>query len=329
MIVVMRSGASQAQVDAVLARIAADRQPVHVFQGEERVVIAILGESPSEELREALESMAGVEEVGRTTRPYKLASREVHPGATVVRVGSVDVGERFALGAGAARLHPTADLVGLANAAHGAGADLFWLGRPPGADLGVVLPLVADLRRQTRLPLLVEIWGPEEIDPLGLHCDGFIVGPDHLHSYPLQKAAARSRVPFVLCRGASTSIEEWLLVAERLLQGGNFQVVLCEQGIRTFETAARSTLDFGAIAVVKRLSHLPIVANPSLATGRHELVPALAMGLAGAGADGVLVDLHPGPDEEPSAGPQALGLAEFRALAQRLLRLTGALQRVS
>lgn len=328
MIVVMRSGAPQAQVEAVLARIAADRQPFHVFQGEERVVIAILGDSPSEALREALESLPGVEEVGRTTRPYKLASREVRPANTVVRVGSAAFGERFVLGAGAARLHPSTELVALANAAHGAGADLFWLGRPPGADLGLILPLLADLRRQTRLPLLVEIWGPEEIDPLGLHCDGFVVGPEHLHSYPLQKAAARVQSPVVLCRGASTSIEEWLLVAERLLQGGNFQVVLCEQGIRTYETSARATLDFSAIAIVKRLSHLPVIANPSLATGRHELVPPLALGLAGAGADGILVDLHPASDQEPPAGPQALGLSEFRALTQRLARLTSALQRV-
>ena len=328
MIVVMRSGAPQAQVDAVLRRIAADRQPVHVFQGEERVVIAILGESPGEDLREALSALPGVEEVDRTTRPYKLASREVRPADTVVRVGSAAFGERFVLGAGAARLYPSTDLVAMANAAQGAGADLFWLTRPAGADLGVVLPLVADLRRQSRLPILVEIWGPEEIDPLGIYCDGFIVGPDHLHSYPLTRAISRIQSPVVLCRGASTSIEEWLLVAERLLQGGNFEVILCEQGIRTFETAARSTLDFSAISVVKRLSHLPIIANPSLATGRHEIVLPLALGVAGAGADGVFVDLHPGPDEESSAGPQALGLAEFRTLAQRLGRLASALAQI-
>lgn len=325
MIVVMRSGAPREQVEAVLRRIEADRQPVHVFHGEERVVIAILGEAPSEELRESLESMPGVEEVDRTTRPYRLASREVRPMSSRVRLGSLTVGDGCFVGAGAARLYPTGELAGLANAAAGAGAELFWLARPHGAELGLVLPLLAELRRQCRLPLLVEAWGPDELDPLVLYSDGLIVGPDHLHSYPLLRAASRARCPVVLCRGASTSIEEWLIVADRVLQGGNFEVILCEQGIRTYETAVRSTLDFGALAVVKRLSHLPIIANPSLATGRREVVPALALGAVGAGADGVLVEVHPGGDDEGSAGPQPLGLAEFRRLANRLGRLSAAL----
>ena len=167
MIIVMRSGAEQAQVEAVLRRIEADGQPVHVFHGEERVVIAILGEAPSEELGEALVSLPGVEEVGRTTRPYKLASREVHPTSSRVKIGSATLGERFVLGAGAARLYQASELVELAGAAQAAGADLFWLGRPEGAELALVLPLLAELRRQTRLPLLVEVWGPDEIDPWG------------------------------------------------------------------------------------------------------------------------------------------------------------------
>ena len=329
MIVAMRSGAERAQIETVLRRIEADGQPVHVFHGEERVVIAILGEAPSEELREALEVLPGVEQVGRTTRPYKLASREVRPIGTIVGLGATSLGRGFALGAGAARLHQAAELVELANEVEGAGADFFWLGRPEGAELGVVLPIVAELRRQNQLPLLVEVWGPEEIDPLGTYCDGLLVGPHHLQSYPLIKAASRLRRPVVLCRGPATSIEEWLLVAEQLLKGGNFQVVLCEQGIRTFEATVRSTLDFSAVAVIKRLSHLPIIANPSLAAGRRELVPALALGAAGVGADGVLVDVHLGPSDEPTAGPQSLDMADFRQLAQRLESLTDAMAKLS
>ena len=328
MIVVMRSGADQAQVGAVLRRIEADGQPVHVFRGEERVVIAILGEAPSEELGEALVSLPGVEEVGRTTRPYKLASREVHPASSRVKIGSATLGERFVLGAGVARLYQASELVELAGAAQAAGATLFWLARPEGAELALVLPLVAELRRQTGLPLLAEVWGPDEIDPLGTYCDGLLVGPHHLQSYPLIKAAARLRRPVVLCRGPATSIEEWLLVAEQLLKGGNFDVALCEQGIRTFEVAVRATLDFSAAAVIKRLSHLPVIANPSLAAGRREDVPALALGAAGAGADGVLIDVHLGPTDEPTAGPQSLAMADFGHLAERLGALTRAMARL-
>jgi 3-deoxy-7-phosphoheptulonate synthase len=325
MIVVMRRGAEPQQVDTVLRRIAEDKQPVHVFHGEERVVIAILGEAPTEELREALEILPGVEDVGRTKRPYKLASREVRPAGSQVKIGSLVVGSDFVMGAGAARLHDAEELAELAQGAEDAGANLFWVGRPQGADLAVILPLVAHLRRRTKLPLLVDIWGPEEFDPLGTYCEGLIIGPQHLHSYPLIKAASRQQRPVVLSRGPATSIEEWLLVAEQILQGGNFGVVLCEQGIRTFETAVRSTLDFGALAVVKRLSHLPIVANPSLAAGRREPVSALALGSAGAGADGVLIDVHLGATDESSAGPQSLALAEFRTLAERLADLSRAM----
>src|SRR5712691_5135740 len=159
----MRRGAEVAQIDAVQRRIAADGQPVHVFHGEERVVIAILGD--------ALATLPGVEEVGRTTRPYKLASREVHPTDTRVRFGAATFGGNFTLGAGSTHLHEPEALVDLANEAERAGADLFWLGRPEGAELAQVLPLLADLRRKTNLPLLVEVWGPDEIDPLGTHCD--------------------------------------------------------------------------------------------------------------------------------------------------------------
>lgn len=325
MIVVLRRGASDAELDAVLARIAADDQPLHVFHGEERVVIAILGEAPSEELREALEILPGVEEVGRTARPYRLASREVRPAGSRVKIGSATVGDRPVLGAGAARLHQTAELLDLAARAEAAGTQLFWLGRPESAELEVVAPQLAELRRATRLPLLIEVWGPEEIGPLAAHCDGLIVGPRLVHSHPLIKAISGLQLPVVLCRGPATSIEEWLMVAEQLLTGGNFQVVLCEQGIRTFESAVRSTLDFGALAVVKRLSHLPIVANPSLAAGRREVVAALALGAIGAGADGVLIDIHLGPADEPTAGPQSLALEDFRHLAERLAALEQAM----
>jgi 3-deoxy-7-phosphoheptulonate synthase len=329
MIVVMRRGAEQSHIEAVLRRIEVDTQPVHVFHGEERVVIAILGEAPSDELGEALEVLPGVEEVGRTTRPHRLASREVKPVSSQVRIGSATLGGDFVLAAGVARLRPAAELVELAREAECAGASLLWLGRPQGAELALVLPVVAELRSKAQLPLLVEVWGPDEIDPLGAYCDGLLVGPQHLESYPLIKAASRMRRPVVLSRGPATDVEEWLLVAEQLLKGGNFEVVLCEQGIRTFEAAVHSTLDFSALAVIKRLSHLPIVANPSLAAGRREVVPALALGAAAAGADGVLVDIHLGAADEPTAGPQSLPLEHFRELAERLAALTQAMDRLS
>jgi 3-deoxy-7-phosphoheptulonate synthase len=325
-IVVMRAGAPRAQIETVLQRIEAERQPVHLFQGAERVVIAVLGEAPPETLREALETLPGVEEVGRTTRPYKLASREVHPEATEVRLGGLALGRDFVLGAGLARLADGPSLVELAERSARAGADLFWLLRPRGADLAQILPRLAELRRQTGLPLLVEVWGPDEIDPLSTYSDGLIVGPQHLNSYPLIRAASRAELPIVLCRGAATSVEEWLLVAEQVLQGGNFRLALCEQGIRTFEPSVHATLDFSSIAIVKRLSHLPILANPSLATGRREDVAALALGLAAAGADGLLVDVHLDQRDEATAGQQAISAADFAQLAEQLSSLSRALR---
>jgi 3-deoxy-7-phosphoheptulonate synthase len=328
MIVVMRHGAPREQVEAVTRRIAADGLGVHVFEGEERVVIAVLGDPADDSLREAVEILPGVQEVSRTTRPYRLASREVHQDNSRVRVGSAVIGEGLVLGAGATRLHHPDELVRLAEGAAEAGASLFWFGRPVGADLARVLPLVASLRERTALPLLVEIWGPDEIDPLMTYCDALLVGAQHLHSYPLVRALSRVHHPVVLARGPASTIEEWLLVADQLLQGGNFNVVLCEQGIRTYETAVRSTLDFSALAIVKRTSHLPVIANPSLASGRRELVRSLALGAVGAGADGVLIDVHHGSGDEELAGPQALALGEFRALAEQIGRLGAALEAV-
>jgi 3-deoxy-7-phosphoheptulonate synthase len=329
MIVVMRRGAPRPQVDEVLRRLGSASLPYHVFEGEERVVIAVLGELAGDELGEVIEILPGVEEVGRTTRPYRLASREVHQMSSEIPVGSVRVGRDFVLAAGAARIHQADELVELAVGAGQAGAQLFWLGRPEGADLAVILPLLAHLRRRTDLPLLVDVWGPEEFDPLGTYCNGFVVGPQHLHSYPLIRGAARQQLPVLLTRGQATSVEEWLLVAEQLLKGGNFNVILCEQGIRTFETASRSTMDFAALAIVRRLSHLPVVANPSLAAGRHELVPSLALGAAGAGAHGVLIDVHLGQPDESTSGPQSLSLSDFARLARRLTTLATALAQAS
>ena len=328
MIIVMRHGAPRDQIEAVTRRISADGLGLHVFEGEERVVIAVLGDPTDEGLREALEILPGVQDVSPTTRPYRLASREAHPESSRVQVGAVSFGEELVLAAGAARLHPAEELVQLAAGARDAGATLFWLGRPVGADLAHVLPLVAALRERSQLPLLVEVWGPDEIDPLMTYADGLMVGAQHLHSYPLIRALSRVRHPVVLARGPASSIEEWLLVADQLLQGGNFNVVLCEQGIRTYETAVRSTLDFSAVAIVKRVSHLPIVANPSLASGQRELVAALALGAVGAGADGVLIDVHLGRGDEELAGAQALALGQFEALAKQIARLGDALRAI-
>jgi 3-deoxy-7-phosphoheptulonate synthase len=324
MIVAMRRGAPQASIDAVLERISAAELPVHVFTGAERVVIAVLVDPPTDELAEALALMPAVEEVGRTRRPYRLASRDVRPEGSVVRVGSVSFGRDFVLGAGAARLHEPEQLVEIARRSELAGATLFWVGRPEGAELAQVLPLIAALRRQTQLPLLVDAWGPAELDSLYTYCEAVSIGPEHLRSYPLIRGISREPRPVVLCRGGATSVEDWLLVAEQVLKGGNFNVVLCEQGIRTFETSVRTTLDLAAVAVVRRLSHLPIIANPSQAAGRRDVVSALTLGAVGAGADGVLVDVHLGAGDESSSGPQSLALDEFERLAGMVKRLAPA-----
>lgn len=320
MIVVMqpRADEREAATARVVRRLEASALGVYVFHGEERDVIAVLGGDEDGALHDELAALAGVERVDRTTRPFKLASRDVRPSGTTFRIGTAQVGSGLVLAAGAWRPRPAQELVALARSARALGANVFWAGRGDEGELRRdLLPALDEIRADVQLPVVVDVWGAGEVDRLSRHADALQIPAQQMQNFPLIHEVARGDLPVILCRGLSATIQEWLMVAERVLQGGNMRVVLCEQGIRTFEPSVPTTLDFSAIAVARRLSHLPILANPSLAVGQHELVPQLSLAAVAGGADGVLIDTHLGSDEA-SAGLQALRLAELEPLLARL-----------
>lgn len=327
MIVVMqpRLDDGEAASARVVRHLEAGGLGAYVFHGKERDVIAVLGVEEHEALHDELAALKGVERVDRTTRPFKLASREVHPGGTTFRIGGATLGAELLVVAGAWRPRPGQELLALARATRDLGARVFWAGRGDSGDLRRdFLPALDELRAEVGLPVVVDVWGASEVDRLSRHADALQIPAQHMQNFPLIKEVGQGDLPVLLCRGPSATIQEWLMVAERLLQGGNMRVALCEQGIRTFEPSVPATLDFSAIAVARRLSHLPILANPSLAAGHHDLVPELSLATVAAGADGLVLDIHLGADEA-TAGAQAMPLSALGALVPRLTATRAAL----
>ena len=335
MIVVMQQRTEEAATARVVRRIEGVGLGAYVFHGEERNVIAVLPAAASagpldedEALRDELQALPGVERVDWTTRPFKLASREVRPTGTQFALGQARVGAGVVVFAGSSRPRPAQELVALGRACRAAGAQAFWAGRGDGGELRHDLVSALDeLRAEVGLPVVVDVWEPVEVDRLSRHADALQVPGQQMQNFPLVKEAGQGDRPVFLCRGPSATVEEWLMVAERTLKAGNMRLALCEQGIRTFEPSVRATLDFSAIAVAKRLSHLPILANPSLPADRWEIVPDLALAATAAGADGLLVDVHLGEADEVSAGPQAMPIAELVTLIPRISATQMALNR--
>ena len=319
MIVVMQQRAEEGATSRVVRRIEAAGLGAYVFHGEERNVIAVLGTDEDEALRDELAALPGVERVDWTTRPFKLANRQVRPGGTTFTVGGARVGGDLVVAAGAARPRPGQELLERARAARAAGAGAFWAGRGDSGELRRdLLPALDQIRSEVGLPVVVDVWEPVEVDRLSRHADALQIPGQQMQNLPLVKEVGRGDRPVLVCRGPSATIEEWLMVAERALQAGNMQVALCEQGIRTFEPSVRATLDFSAIAVAKRLSHLPVLANPSLAAGHHDLVPELSLAAVASGADGILLDIHVDAADEAAAGAQSLPAVALGALVGRL-----------
>ena len=326
MIVVMQQRAEPGATSRVVRRLEAAGLGAYVFRGEERNVIAVLGIGEDEVLRDELAGLPGVERVDWTTRPFKLASREVRPTGTTFRLGSTRLGEGITIVAGGWRPRPAEELVALARVVRDAGARAFWAGRGDSGELRRDLLLALDeIRSEIGLPVVVSAWGPGEVERLSRHADALKIPAQQMQNFPLVDEAGRGDRPVLVCRGASARVEEWLMAAERVLRAGNMQVAVCEQGIRTFEPSVHATLDFSAIAVAKRLSHLPVLAIPSLAAGHHDLVPALSLGAAAAGADGLLLDVHPGGVDEAGAAAQSLPVSELTRLVARLTATRAAL----
>jgi 3-deoxy-7-phosphoheptulonate synthase len=313
MMVVMKKDHSPQELQAVLDHLEGGGLSGHTIFGVERTVIGVVGQIYPE-LSEELRGLPGVDETVPISRPYKLASRELKPHDTVVKVGSVEVGG--------------GSTVVIAGQFLRGGA--FKPRSSPHAFRGLVeegLRILAEAGAAYGLPTVSEVMDPRDVEVVAEHVDLLQIGTRNAQNYFLLDEVGNCDKPVLLKRGMACSVEEWLLCAEYVLARGNPNVILCERGIRTFETGTRFTLDVAAIPLAKRLSHLPVIADPSHGTGRWYLVEPMAMASVAAGADGLMIEVHPNPDKALSDGAQSLTFANFHRLMSRLSVVTEAMQR--
>src|SRR5881397_2522997 len=336
MIIVLRSGATDGEVDDVCHRIVAMGYNPHTIRGALRTVIGAVGDDRGKDALRSLESLECVESVTPILKPFKLASREVRDEPTQVRVGDVTIGgKQLVVMAGPCSVESRPQLLAVAEGVKAGGAHVLRGGafKPrtsPYAFQGLEeegLKLLREASKATGLPVVTEVMEPDKVDVVAEHADILQVGARNIQNFSLLKRVAECGKPVLLKRGMSTSIQEWLLSAEYVLAGGNPNVILCERGIRTFETATRFTLDLNAVPVVKKLSHLPIVVDPSHGTGHWEYVESMAMAAVAAGADGLIIEVHPRPEEALSDGPQSLKPDRFAAVMARIARVARAVDR--
>jgi 3-deoxy-7-phosphoheptulonate synthase len=333
LIIVMSHQASPAQVDAVVEKIGELGLTPEVSKGEDRSVIGVIGGN-AYAYREAFAHLGGIQEIVQITKPYKLASREWQPRDTVIDVGGVKIGgEEVVIMAGPCSVEGVEMLLETARHVASQGARILRGGafKPrtsPYSFQGLGeegLKMLAEAREETGLKVITEVVTPGDVELVARYADILQLGTRNMQNYALLQEAGRSGHPVMLKRGMSSTIEEWLLAAEYLLSQGNRNVMLCERGIRTFEPATRFTLDINAVPLVRELSHLPVIVDPSQGTGRWSLVSPLSLAAVAAGANGLIVEVHPHPDDALSDGAQSLDFATFDHLMADLKRLAGVL----
>ena len=322
MIVVMRSDSSKEQLEVVQRRIESHGLRAHISEGVERTVVGVLGQT-FQELKEELGMLPGVLEVVPISKPNKLSSREFKGEGTVVRVGDVAIGSaELVVMAGPCAVENEEQVLSTAQAVKAAGAKILRGGafKPRTSPYsfrgtGVQgLRILAKARVETGLPIVTEVMAPEDVDMVAEYADILQIGTRNAQNFNLLEAVGEIKKPVLLKRGFAASYEEWLLAAEYVLSGGNSQVILCERGIRTFETTTRFTLDLTAIPMIKSLSHLPIIADPSHSTGRSNLVTPMSLAAVAAGAHGIIIDVHPNPAVAKCDGAQALTFEDFQSM---------------
>ena len=328
--IVMKPSATQEEISAVVQRIEGVGAHAHLSSGEELTVIGAIGDR-EHVARLELEGAPGVDKIVPILKPYKLASSQFRHGQpTVIEIEGRRIGGRhFSVIAGPCTVESRDQTITTAHGVKAAGAALFRGGayKPrtsPYAFQGLGqegLRLLAEAKAETGMPIVTELMDARDLEPVLEVADVIQVGARNMQNYSLLSEIGRSGRPALLKRGLSSTIEELLMAAEYILKEGNEAVMLCERGIRTFETAYRFTLDLTAIPVLKQLSHLPVIVDPSHAAGRRDLVGPLSLAAAAAGADGIIVEVHPNPDEAICDGPQALILDEFAAYVDQLERV--------
>ena len=327
MIINMSDSATEQQIEHVMERVRESGFQPHLMRGVERAVVAAVGSGGRRHELEALRAAAGVDDVVAISQPFKLVSRQVRREQTIVDVGGVRIGgEAIVVIAGPCSIESREQLLSTAQAVKAAGASMLRGGaykpRTSPYDfqgLGLeALRLLSEVRREVGIPTVTEVMSVEDADLICEHADMLQVGARNMQNYSLLRRLATAKKPILLKRGPSATIKEWLLAAEYLLAGGNPNVVLCERGIKTFETELRNTFDLAAIAMAKELSHLPVIADPSHGTGRRSLIASTSKGAIAVGADGLIIEVHPCPERALSDGPQCLDFAGFEQMMRGL-----------
>jgi 3-deoxy-7-phosphoheptulonate synthase len=326
MMIIMQSNATPQQVEHVIEHIKAAGLAVHLSQGVEATIIGAIGEThniPTEQF----EVLDGVDVVKRITQPFKLASRQFHPENSVFPIDGFSVGgEEIAIIAGPCSVESRTQILETAHAVKEAGANalrggVFKPRTSPYAFQGLGeegLEYLAEAREQTGLPIVAEIMSQTQMDLMVKYVDVLQVGARNMQNYNLLRTIGETRKTVLLKRGLSATIEELLMSAEYILSGGNRQVMLCERGIRTYETSTRNTTDINAIPVLKNLTHLPVILDPSHSTGHADYVAAIARAAIAAGADGLIIEVHPDPAHAVSDGKQSLKPEKFAAMVKQV-----------
>jgi len=327
MIISLRQHASKEEVDAVCERIQEFGYKVHTIQGEERVVIGAVGVGDVTECLEHLQAMPGVENAVRISAPYKFVSREFQPVRSRVKVNGTVVGAgEFIVMAGPCSVESERQIMETAEAVARAGGRILRGGafkpRTSPYDFQGLeeegLKLLRKAKEATGLDIVTEVMSDRDVELVAEYADVLQIGARNMQNFALLKSLGHTKRPILLKRGLSSTIKELLMSAEYILAHGNPNVILCERGIRTFETATRNTCDITAVPVLNELTHLPVILDPSHATGKRSLVPALARAAVAIGADGIMVEVHPHPEKAVSDGAQSLTIPQFEAMMKQL-----------
>jgi 3-deoxy-7-phosphoheptulonate synthase len=337
MIIIMRPDATEEQITQVVEKLKQHGFGIHLSQGVERTVIGAIGDKSVIEI-ETIQMLPGVSEIVPIRKPYKLVSREFNPNDTVVKISpdlAIGGGQKIAIIAGPCSVEGKKEIIEIAKRVKEAGADALRGGayKPrtsPYAFQGLGeegLKYLAAAREETGLPVVTEVMDTRDVNLVTKYADVLQIGARNMANFNLLREVGKTKKPVLLKRGPGSTIKELLMSAEYIISEGNKNVILCERGIRTFETATRNTLDLNAVPVIKKLSHLPIVIDPSHGTGEWDLVPAMAKASVAAGADGLLIEVHPQPDEALSDGAQSLKPDTFIELMQQLKAVAQAIGR--
>ncbi len=327
MIIIMKSGIGDVEIDDICRRVTEMGYAPHIIRGEFKTIVAAVGEERGRPDLRLLEAVETVESVMPVQQPFKLASREVRQEPSEVRVNGVVIGgNAVVVMAGPCSVESEAQVLEVADRVKESGARILRGGafKPrtsPYAFQGLKeqgLKYLAEARKRTGLPVVTEVLETESAEMVAEYADILQIGARNIQNFTLLRRVGEMGKPVLLKRGMATSIQEFLLSAEYILAAGNPDVILCERGIRTFETATRFTLDLNAVPVLKKLSHLPVFVDPSHGTGHWDLVAPMAKGAVACGADGLIIEVHPKPEEALSDGPQSLKPAKFAQLMREL-----------